>query len=145
MTCLRSLPLLLLAGLPLCSIAADNDSAPRPFVVRTLVNLDRVSSPILSPDGHHIVFALRQTDYAANKGFSSLWIEDAAEGNLAPRRLLANGMGGNSPAFYPNGNDVYFISSKSGIDQVWRQPIAGGAAVQVTHYPVDVNNFKLSA
>ena len=39
---------------------------------------------------------------------------------------------------------MYFISSKSGSDQVWRQSVAGGAATQVTNYPLDVGSYKLS-
>ncbi len=142
---LRSLPLLLLTALPLCSFAADKNPAARPFVVRDLVNLERVSEPSLSRDGKMVVFSLRQTDYAANRGVTSLWIRNLATRDLAPpKRLLAEGMAGNSPAFSPDGSSVYFISSKSGSDQVWRQPIAGGAAVQVTNYPLDVGNFKLA-
>jgi dipeptidyl aminopeptidase/acylaminoacyl peptidase len=139
------LPLLLLAVLPVCSLAADKSPAMRPFNVRDLVNLERVSEPALSPDGKMVVFSVRQTDYAANKGVTSLWVKNLLSHDIsAPKRLLADGMTGNSAVFAPDGNSVYFISSKSGSDQVWRQPIAGGAATQVTNYPLDINNFKLA-
>jgi dipeptidyl aminopeptidase/acylaminoacyl peptidase len=142
---LRPLPLLLLAALPLCSFATDKSPATRPFEVRDLVNLERVSEPALSRDGSMVVFSLRQTDYAANKGVTSLWIRNLSTRDLAsPKRLLVDGMAGNSPVFAPDGNSVYFISSKSGSDQIWRQSIAGGAAAQVTNYPLDVGSFKLS-
>lgn len=143
---LRPLPLLLLAVLPMCADAASTVPAKKPFDVRDLVNLERVSEPALSRDGGNIVFSVRQTDYAANKAATSLWIADLrARDNAAPRRLLAAGMAGNSGVFSPDGQSVYFLSNdKAGTSQVWRQPVAGGAAVQVTRYPVDVNNFKLS-
>ena len=139
---LRSLPLLL-AALPLCAFAADSH-APRPFNVRDLVNLERVSDPALSRDGTMVVYSVRQTDYDANKGVTALWIDDLGDRDAAPRRLLADGMTGNSATFAPDGTTVYFISSKSGSDQVWRQPIAGGTAQQVTSYPLDVGSFKLA-
>ncbi len=142
---LRTLPLLWLAVLPMCSFASTHDATvKRGFNVRDLVNLERISSPVLSPDGNTVVFDLRQTDYAANKGVTSLWIEHLDSHTAPATRFLADGMTGNSPAFSPDGHDVYFLSSKSGSPQVWRQPVAGGAAVQVTDYPMDVNNFKLS-
>lgn len=136
---------LLLAALPLCALAATHDAAgKRGFNVRDLVNLERISSPVLSPDGKTVVFALRQTDYTANKGITSLWIEHPDAHAASATRLLGDGMEGDSPAFSADGRDVYFLSSKSGSNQVWRQAVAGGAPVQVTNYPLDVNNFKLS-
>ncbi len=143
---LRPLPLLLLAVLPMCSLAADESPAKKPFVVRDMVNLERVSEPALSPDGQMVVFSVRQTDSAANKSVTSLWIKNLLTRNLPPppRRLLADGMAGNSPVFAPDSASVYFISSKSGSDQVWRQSVHGGTATQVTDYPLDVGSYKLS-
>ena len=143
---LRPFPLLLLAVLPMCSLAADEIPAKKPFMVRDMVNLERVSEPALSPDGQMVVYSVRQTDYAANKGVTSLWIKNLLTRNLPPppRRLLADGMTGNSAVFAPDSASVYFISSKSGSDQVWHQPVHGGPATQITDYPLDVGSYKLS-
>ena len=54
------LSLALLSALP---VAAH---AERGFEVRDLAKLDRVSSPVLSPDGRKVVFAKRVVDFAAN-------------------------------------------------------------------------------
>ena len=48
-------------------------AAPHPFDVNDLVNMERVSDPQLAPDGKSVLLQLRQTDYAANKGRSSIW------------------------------------------------------------------------
>jgi dipeptidyl aminopeptidase/acylaminoacyl peptidase len=128
-----------LALLPLAAQAAH------PFTVRDLANLERISSPVLSADGRTVVFAVRQTDFAANKGSSSLWIEDLAARDAAPpKRLTAPGFNVNSPAFSPDGGTVYFLSGKSGSSQLWSQPVAGGAAQQLSDYPLDVGGYKLS-
>jgi dipeptidyl aminopeptidase/acylaminoacyl peptidase len=143
---LRALPLLLLAALPVCSLAANPAPGKKPFEVRDMVNLERVSEPALSRDGSMVVFSVRQTDYAANKGVTSLWIQDLrTRDNAPPRRLLAAGMTGNSGTFSPDGQSVYFLSNdKADVAQLWRQPVAGGAAVQVTNFPIDVGSYKLS-
>ena len=44
-----------------------------PFNAETLVRLDRVGSPVLSPDGSKVVYTLRTTDMATNKGVYDLW------------------------------------------------------------------------
>ena len=128
-----------------CTATAGAQAADRPFEVRDLANLDRVSSPALSPDGRKVVFAVRETDFEANRGRTSLWIRDLTTRDLAPpRRFTAEGLNVNSPAFSADGSTVYFLSAKSGSQQVWAQPVAGGDARQVSDYPLDVGGYLLS-
>jgi dipeptidyl aminopeptidase/acylaminoacyl peptidase len=136
--------LLLLGLLPMVASAAGTTTAKQPLTVHDMVMLDRISEPALSNDGHMVAFSVATTDYAANKRNTTLWIGGTNANDAAPHPLLADGLHGSSAAFSPDGKDVYFVSSKSGSDQVWRQPVAGGAAVQVTDYPLDVGAFKLS-
>jgi len=57
-----------IALLPLCLLAAlPAAAATRGFDVRDMVALDRVSSPVLSPDGSVVVFAQRRMDKQATK------------------------------------------------------------------------------
>lgn len=118
--------------------------AARPFDVRDLSNLERVSSPTLSPNGDKVIFAVRQTDFPANKASTSLWIANLAAGNLSPTRFTAEGFNVNSPSFSPDGDTVYFLSTKSGSMQLWSQPVAGGAARQLSNYALGVGGYKLS-
>ena len=138
---LRSVPFVFL----LAAAAAGAGAADRPFEVRDLAKLDRVSSPVLSPDGRKVVFAVRETDFEANRGRSSLWIRDLTTRDMAPpKRLTAEGFNVNSPAFSVDGRTVYFLSAKSGSQQLWSQPVAGGEARQLSNYPVDVGGYLLS-
>ncbi|MEO7251863.1 MAG: S9 family peptidase, partial [Arenimonas sp.] len=129
----------LVAALPLAAHAA------RPFDVRDLAKLERVSAPVLSADGRKLVFAVRQTDFAANKGVTSLWIRDLFNRDAGPpARFTAEGFNVNSPSFSPDGAAVYFLTAKSGSMQLWSQPVAGGAARQLSSYPADVGAYKIS-
>ncbi len=136
-------PLLLSLLVPL--LLAGPAQAAKPFDVRDLVTLDRVSAPVLSPDGRKLVVAVREVDFDANKASTGLWIEDLFARDAAPPvRFTVEGFNVNSAAFSPDGANVYFLSAKSGSQQLWRQPVAGGDAVQVTDYPLDVGSYKLS-
>jgi dipeptidyl aminopeptidase/acylaminoacyl peptidase len=128
-----------------CAFATTASAAGKPLNVRDLANFERVSAPALSPDGRKVVFAVRATDYAANKGVTALYLEDLYARDAAPPvRFSPEGMNVNSPAFSADGRSIYFLSAKSGSMQLWAQPVAGGEAVRVTDYPVDVNAFKLA-
>ena len=45
----------------------------------------------------------------------------------------------------PDGNGIYFLSSRGGSSQVWRTDRDGQAATQVTSLPVDVTAFRLAS
>ncbi|MFZ5638099.1 MAG: prolyl oligopeptidase family serine peptidase [Pseudomonadota bacterium] len=119
--------------------------AARGLQPRDLATLDRYSSPTLSADGRLLVFAKRSVDFAANKGSSGLWIENLVARDAAPpKRLTPEGWNVNSPAFSPDGKTVYFLSAKSGSQQLYAIPAAGGEPRQLTDLPLDVGVFKLS-
>jgi dipeptidyl aminopeptidase/acylaminoacyl peptidase len=121
---------------------------PHPFNVHDLVTMQRISDPQPSPRGDRIAFVLRSTDLEANRGRYDLWIVNADGGGLA--RLTTDPASDDTPRWAPDGQSLYFLSSRSGSNQVWRLPIGSGTAgaagdpVQVTHLPLDVANLTLS-
>jgi Tol biopolymer transport system component len=123
--------------------ASSAFAAPRGFTVEDLVNLERVGSPAVSPDAGRVVYTVRRTDLGKNRGHTSLWIADMRGGG-APTVLTDHDSSSTDPEWSPSGDAVYFISSRSGSSQVWRQPAAGGEPLQVTNLPLDVDNFRLS-
>jgi dipeptidyl aminopeptidase/acylaminoacyl peptidase len=114
-----------------------------PFSVHDLVAMDRVSDPVPSPDGGQIAFVVRETDLEADRGRTDLWLVPT-DGSSAPRRLTTHEAADSSPRFAPDGSAVYFLSTRSGSSQVWRLPLAGGEARQVTELPIDAGVFLLS-
>ena len=77
------------ALLPLCLLAAlPSLAAARGLDVRDLQKLDRVSSPVLSPDGSTVVFAKRIVDADVVKASSSLWVRNLLTRDMAPPKRL---------------------------------------------------------
>ena len=138
---LRSLLTVLLAP----AFLAPAVVAAKPFDARDLVTLERVSAPTLSPDGRHLLLTVREVDFDANKASTGLWIENLFARDAAPPvRFTPEGFGASSAAFAPDGSAVYFLSSKSGSSQLWKQAVDGGEPVQVSDYPLPVGTFKIS-
>jgi len=131
--------------LAMCLLMPVAANAARGLEPRDLVALDRYSSPTLSTDGRVLVFAKRTMDLAANKSSTSLWIENLVARDAAPpKRLTPEGWNVNSPTFSADGKTVYFLSAKSGSQQLYAIPAAGGEPKQLTDLPVDVGGYKLS-
>ncbi len=129
----------------LLSINAVAAEAPQPFSVEDLVRLQRVSEPAISPDGRTLIFSVRETDLAANRGRMDLWSLDLTTKGAQPRRLTTHPENDNAAEWSSDGRDVYFLSTRSGSSQVWRLPAGGGEANQVTDLPLDVGSFRLAA
>ncbi|WP_439476494.1 dipeptidyl-peptidase 5 [Brevundimonas sp.] len=106
-----------------------------------LAMMERVADPRLSPDGRRVLYTVRATDWAGNRGVSSGWV---IEPDGPPRRLAASDGGVASARWAPDGQSIYFLSSRGGSSQVWRMDREGQAAVQVTTLPVDVTAFRLT-
>jgi len=119
----------------------------RPFTVHDLVAMKRVSDPQVSPDGRRVTFVVRETDLDADRGRTDVWLVDLDDAGGAagePRRLTSHEAGDSSPRWSPHGSSLYFLSTRSGSSQVWRLPLAGGEAQQVTELSLDVGNFLVS-
>ncbi len=132
---------LLLAAIAACPLSAQAE--PHGLTAADLVSLARISEPALSPDGRKLVYTLRETDLAADRGRSDLWLLDLDVGGAA-RRITASEENDAAAAWSPDGAGIYFLSSRSGSPQVWYLATAGGEASQVTDLPVDVAGFRMS-
>lgn len=137
----RYAALLTLLALPLCSMAAGQG---HPFSVEDLVRLNRVSSPVFSPDGTTVAFTVRETDLPADRGRQDIWSLNITAKGAQPRRLTTHPENDNAPQWSPDGQQLYFLSSRSGSNQVWRLPASGGESEQVTDLPLDVTSFRVA-
>jgi dipeptidyl aminopeptidase/acylaminoacyl peptidase len=133
----------------LCALAvpgmfpAHAAGAGAAFTAEDLVMLRRISDPQVSPDGRYLVFVQRDTDMAANRGRATLWLLALAAG-ARPQQLTEASGGDSSPRWAPDGRTLYFLSTRSGSQQVWRVVLTGAEARRVTDFPLEVGSFRVS-
>lgn len=134
---------LLFAGIATLALSCAPALA-RPFTPADMVGLDRIGAPAVSPDGKWLVYQLRSTDLAGNKGRTDLYLLDIARTGQSPR-LIASRPDRNegSPVFAPDGKGLYFLSNQSGDDQLWRVDLTGGDPVQVSTAPGGISGFLI--
>ncbi len=122
--------------------AAAVTQARQAFSYQDVLEANRLSDPQVSPGGRYVAYSVRATDMEANRGVSSVWVLDLEEGG-EPRRLAISDQGANT-ARWGKDEALYFLSSRSGSNQVWRTDARGATATQVTDLPTDVNAYRLS-
>jgi dipeptidyl aminopeptidase/acylaminoacyl peptidase len=124
-----------------------------PFTIRDLVRLERISDVAVSPDGKHAVFTQRSTDMEANKGRTGIWLIDTQKRGAVPLRLTDGANNAGSAEWSRDGKFIYYLSNRSGSNQVWRivsaatgphkdQPVAD--STQVTNLPLDIGSFHVA-
>ena len=140
---------LLQAGLGALALAqAAWIAAPasaRPFTPGDMVDLRRVSAPALSRDGRWLAYQSRATDLAGNRGRTDLYLLDLSKAGAAPRMIASlPDKNESAPAFSTDGRSLYYLSNRSGEDQLWRVVVQDGKSEQVTKAPGGISGFLLS-
>ncbi len=88
---------------------------------RQITNLPGiVGNPCLSPDGHAVAFTV------PNGRGSDILVSDI-QGD-SPIRIISNGAANTSPAWFPDGSALAFVSPRDGRPCVWKVSRFGGSA-----------------
>jgi dipeptidyl aminopeptidase/acylaminoacyl peptidase len=105
----------------------------------------------ISPDGKYVAFVVGQAVYESNSYRSGLYIVRTVPGNApvclgtagAPRWDSINQWLPESPQWSPDSKYITRIAKmdKAASLQVWRWTVAGGAPVQLTDVPGDVQSY----
>src|SRR5450755_1784169 len=124
-----------------------------PFTVQDMVRMERISEVAVAPDGKRVAYTQRTTDMEANKGRTSIWLLDTGKRGATPLRLTDGGPNSGSAEWSKDGKFIYFLSNRSGTNQVWRISSSGTGprgdtpvpdSTQVTDLPLEVGSFHVS-
>jgi dipeptidyl aminopeptidase/acylaminoacyl peptidase len=103
-----------------------------------LLNLRRVGSPAIAPDGRAVAFTVRETNWDDNEFETEIWL---ATTSGAPRQLTSGRKSSLQPAWSPDGQWLAFISDRDGKRQLYRIHTGGGEAERLTTGDEGINAF----
>jgi dipeptidyl aminopeptidase/acylaminoacyl peptidase len=98
------------------------------FTPERYLELERASSPVVSPDGKTIVFTRRAVDRTADRWTSAIWAMDADGGHLRPVTA------GRAPQWSPDGDRIAYLATHDDSTQLFVHFMDGNrGTVQLTH------------
>jgi dipeptidyl aminopeptidase/acylaminoacyl peptidase len=104
--------------------------------------MKRVSSTVISPDGHWVAFSVTEPSYTEGDQVSDLWLVPT-DGSAEPRRLTNTKSGEGGVAWSPDSRRIAFSARREGDDasQIYVLDLsAGGEAQRVTSLATGASN-----
>lgn len=99
----------------------------RPLTVDDEFRIVEAASPLISPDGRWVLYAVTHSSLRDNARHTVIWIASTTDGGAPPREFLKEGDG--SPMWARDSRSVFFVRS----GQLFEQRLDGGDAVQHSH------------
>jgi len=124
-------------------LQAAQAAAPAPMPsIDQLVELRRVRSVALAPDGKLVAYVVREANWDENALETEIWLADPASGET--RRLTNAKKSSDAPAFSPDGRRLAFASDRSDKRQVYLIDPRGGEAEALTTAEDGISAFAWS-
>ena len=114
----------------------------RPFDVETLLRIQRIGDPALSPDGKQVAFTVATPDLSANSLSKQIYLVPVAGGT--PRQLTREGTGNERPRWSPDSRQIYFVSTRGGSSQIWVMDADGTRPRMITRLATEASGVLVS-
>src|SRR6478735_5283801 len=118
------------AAIAVLAAGRASSQAPSSPSIDDLINLKRVGNPTISPDGRHVAYTVRETNWDENAYETEIWLADSTTGQT--RQVTNARKSSTQPEFSPDGEWLGFISDRDGKRQVYRIALRGGDAEKLT-------------
>jgi dipeptidyl aminopeptidase/acylaminoacyl peptidase len=111
--------------------------------IDSLLTLQSVGSPRISPNGQRVAYLVTSTDWKGDRFVAQLWLDSINGG--AARQLTRHAEGVSQPQWSPDGQWLTYTSSREeNRAQVYALPVTGGEPVQLTRAEAGIGAYAIS-
>lgn len=107
-----------------------------------LWKMGRLGESTLSPDGKTVLYSVTWYNMAENRGVTNLFTVPSAGGEAT--QLTDNGGSDFAPAWSADGKTIYFLSDRSGDNQLWSMNADGSKMRQLSHIEGGLEGFGVA-
>ena len=126
------------------SLAIACAAPPTGWTPEFSMQFKTVGDVVPSPDGSKVVWTQTEAVMDAEHSETRTQLFFANADGFHRIQLTRGEKSSTNPSFSPDGRLVYFLSARSGKNQVYRIGIAGGEAEMLTDFKGDVGDYELS-
>ena len=119
----------------------EAEKAEGKLTAEVMWKMARIGAQTLSEDGSKLVYALTEYNLAENRGVTTLNLRDMASGEEV---RLTDYNSSNHSAQWIDGENIAFLSNRSGSSQVWAMDVNTKAVRQLTAFDNDVEGFGIA-
>ena len=119
----------------------EAEKAEGKLTAEVMWKMARIGAQTLSEDGSKLVYALTEYNLAENRGVTTLHLRDMASGEEV---RLTDYNSSNHSAQWIDGENIAFLSNRSGSSQVWAMNVNTKAVRQLTAFDKDVEGFGIA-
>jgi dipeptidyl aminopeptidase/acylaminoacyl peptidase len=123
-------------------VLAQLSMTPNRYTPELLWKLGRVSEVQVSPDNKTILYGVSWYNLSENKGHRDLYTLPITGGN--PTKVNSFEGSENNGIFRPDGKKIAFLSSESGLSQIWESNPDGSAPTRISNTDADITGFSYS-
>jgi len=116
-------------------------SQKKAFTIEDLYKIQYAGEPVISPDGMHIAHTITKYDLPKGETRTNIYVMDADGNNKT--QITSNGKSSN-PIWTKDGRSIYYVSTDSGVTQVYVYSFKDGQPQKITNFSMGVNDPKLS-
>ena len=116
-------------------------SQKKAFTIEDLYKIQYAGEPVISPDGMHIAHTITKYDLPKGETRTNIYVMDADGNNKT--QITSNGKS-SDPIWTKDSRSIYYVSTDSGVAQVYVYSFKNGQPQRITNFSMGVNDPQLS-